>query len=265
MRFFPQLASGAVAQYPLERAWRYRTVRQEMRDGTVRRYDDGGPGELEWAIGLESLTPPEMGALQALFEQCRGRFGEFVMLDPAGNLVSWSEDLSKPVWVKDPLLTVTAGVADPGGTTRATRLINAGLGPQGVTQSLTVPGWYRYCWSGWFRSEGGGAGRLLLNAGGSQGEALVGAGSQWQRFHWTGQLASGAEEVSARFELEAGAAVEVFGLQLEAQGARSDYAMTGAQSGVYPHARFAEDELVETAESAGLSRSRIRVVSKVEG
>lgn len=187
------------------------------------------------------------------------------MVDPAANLLAWSEDFSKAVWVKDPLLGLSAGEADPLGTARATRLINTGQSPQGIAQTVTAPGWYRYAWSGWFRSAGSGSGRLRVRAGAAAGETAVAAGAAWSRFYWSGQLAAGAEQVEARFELDAGAAVTVFGLQLEAQPSPSGYNRTGAQGGVYPHARFAADELWEVAEGAGRSGSRIRVVSKLEG
>ncbi len=49
-------------------------------------------------------------------------------------------------------------------------------------------------------------------------------------------------------QLGAGASVDLFGMQVEAQLAASDYKMTGAAGGVYSKARFASDQITVTAQ-----------------
>ena len=67
----------------------------------------------EWRLRYEELTDGEMDTLRSFFEGVEGRLGTFTFLDPAGNLLAWSEQLDAEVWEKDPLVTVTGR---PGGS-----------------------------------------------------------------------------------------------------------------------------------------------------
>ena len=62
-------------------------------------------------------------------------------------------------------------------------------------------------------------------------------------------------------ELDAGASVDLFGMQVEAQRGVSDYKKTGASGGVYADARFAEDELTVTARGTDVFDAVIRIVA----
>jgi hypothetical protein len=61
--------------------------------------------------------------------------------------------------------------------------------------------------------------------------------------------------------LEAGALVDLFGMQVEAQPGVSDYKKTGGSGGVYTEARFAEDELTLTAKGTDIFDAVIRLVA----
>jgi len=62
-------------------------------------------------------------------------------------------------------------------------------------------------------------------------------------------------------QLEAGASVDLFGMQAEAQLAPSDYRVTGANGGLYARARFGEDRLTVTAQGADVYDATIRIVN----
>jgi len=65
----------------------------------------------------------------------------------------------------------------------------------------------------------------------------------------------------AELRLAAGASIEIFGLQAEAQPGPSDYKATNNRGGVYAKARFATDELTVTSQSTDVHDSVIRIVS----
>jgi hypothetical protein len=61
-------------------------------------------------------------------------------------------------------------------------------------------------------------------------------------------------------QLTAGASVDLFGMQVEAQLAASDYKMTTVRGGVYSKARFAEDQITVTAQGTDIFNAVIRVI-----
>ena len=125
MAFFPQLSTGVASQYPLRRRQVFRSAVNRMRDGRqIKAFDSGGSG-LEIELELNGLTDDEMTGLEEFFAEREGRRETFGFLDPAMNLLQWSEDFSKPVWTRGPLLSVTGGELDPWGTLRASRLQNS--------------------------------------------------------------------------------------------------------------------------------------------
>src|ERR671910_288909 len=101
MLYFPQLATGASAQFPLE--WRLirRTIVNRTADGTLLKLDDPNAAGIAWSLRYQGLTEAERAALEALFHDTEGRLQTFLFLDPRGNLLTWTEDLSKPVWHQD--------------------------------------------------------------------------------------------------------------------------------------------------------------------
>src|SRR6185437_311981 len=95
--------------------------------------------------------------------------------------------------------------------------------------------------------------------GGSAGRALALSGT-WQRISMPVNLGQSTVSVMFGAQLDAGASVDLFGMQVEAQLTASDYKMTGTQGGVYSSARFAADELTATAQSRDVYDAVIRMV-----
>src|SRR6266481_3426370 len=113
-----------VTQYPIARRASMRTVVNALTDGSTVRAGDSAARRMRWELRYSGLTAAEWQAIEQLFAATQGQVGSFTFLDPAENLLAWSEDFSKGVWRVDPLLQVTAGIADPRGGTGAVALTN---------------------------------------------------------------------------------------------------------------------------------------------
>jgi hypothetical protein len=261
MPHFPQLVTGAVSQYPVVRNRRARTVVNQSLDGHTVKLGDPEGGCLHWELRLSGLTDQEWAAIESLFHACEGGLGEFTFLDPADNLLSRSEDLTANEWQSDPLLQLTPEVADPLGTNRATGITNTSQTTQGISQSLDVPGDIHYCLS--LYARGSQQTQLTLKRfTASHSEVnTVEVTPAWKRFISSGNLGVSEAPVHFGLEIQAGASVDVFGMQVEAQLGASDYKRTEAGGGVYANARFLDDSLTVVTEGSDQHSSVIRLVS----
>lgn len=261
MRVFPQFVSGAAALYPLIKRHHARAVVNELGDGSAVVFDDLDAAQAEWEIRARGLTLDEASAIEALFDSTSGRAQTFIFLDPVGNLLARSEELDASVWANDPLLQFTNGIADPFGATRATRVVNQGQAVQAVTQALAAPGTFQYCLSVWARGLAGSGVTLSLSTAGANVTRAFALTGQWVRLTFAGKLGPNTEQMIFGARLDAGASVDLFGMQVEAQPAASDYKRTGATGGVRARARFAEDSIRVTAQGTDVYDAAIRIVS----
>lgn len=264
MLVFPQFVTGASALYPLVKRQVRRTVVNRLDGGNTDVYADAGAGEiLVWDLQARGMTRAESDAVETLFQTSSGARGTFTFLDPAGNLLTQSETLTDAVWIKDALMTLTAGVADPLGTLRATNVSNGALASGHLSQTLNAPGNFHYCFSGWIRSSSGSSVMLSFTSGATTIAKTFTPGTQWQRVFVSGNPAQApATTVIVEVGLAAGGSADVFGFQMEAQLGLSDYKRTSAQGGVYPKARFAADQLTVTAMATDVYDAAIRIVSQ---
>ena len=238
MLAYPQLESGALSQYPVLKTRRARTVINRAPDGSTIRLADPAGEITEWVLTYEDLSDSEATALRAFFDAAEGTLQGFTFLDPAGNLLAWSGELDDEAWQRGPLLNATGGIADPTGGTAAWRFQNQGGGEQGTSQTIAGPGDYQYCLSAYVRSAAPANVTLSI-----AGHAVVkAAGSEWTRVSITGSGEAAATSVHFALTLPAGASIEVFGLQAEAQCAASSY-MASTRGGVYENAHLGEDVL----------------------
>lgn len=82
MATFPQLKTGAVAQYPATKSLQFQNQTVRFLDGSEQRYRDA-PGPLhQWVIQLNELDESEMAAFEQFFEANQGRLGSFAFTDP---------------------------------------------------------------------------------------------------------------------------------------------------------------------------------------
>lgn len=259
MLYFPQLASGAVSQFPIRKRWQSRTVVNRLPDGRAVKLADPDASSVEWRLELEGLDDAEWSRIESLFAEAEGRLKSFTFLDPTDNLLTWSEDLAQAAWVKGAGLELTPDLTDPAGTSRATRITNGASAALAIQQTLSVPGSLEYCLSVYARSEQPGEVWLFR----STAKKRFPTGPAWRRIIHPTKLEETGETVSFGLELGAGCSVEVFGFQVEGQPGASKYKKTTSRSGVYAEAFFADDVLSVTTTGPGQHGGVVRIRARV--
>ena len=261
MNFFPQLASGAITQYPSGSTLLRRTVVNEAADGRQIRWPDLMGTEIRWECALTEMSDDEWSAVRNLFQVVEGRLETFIFFSPYENLLAWSEDFTRSIWVKEALLTLSGGVDDPFGGTSAFRATNTAAISRRMSQAVQVPTRYQTCFSVWIR---GGSVVLTRTAGSvTESRGFVATGS-WKRVGFEG-VHSGAEDATTfGIQIPAGGGCDIFGAQLDLQPAPADYVRSAGRSGVYVNARFDDDRLNSVALGPGRKQIKIRVTARVE-
>ncbi len=262
MVVFPQLSSGAPTQYPALRRRRTRAITNQLLDGTVVGFADSGVEVNSWDLTLRDLCDSECDAIRILFEAVEGRKGTFTFVDPTANLLAHSEELSDPAWTKSPMVSVTPGVDDPLGGAQAVRLINGSQTSQGIEQALECPASFGYSFSLYARSAADAMISMSRSSSGATFSRMFTLGSAWTRCILAGSL--NATDTAIRFGVTfpAGVAVDVFGLQVEAQPWASSYKRTRARSGVYCSARFDHDILRVVSDGPDQHRLNLRIIAR---
>ncbi|MEO8596697.1 MAG: hypothetical protein ABI759_25485 [Candidatus Solibacter sp.] len=255
MLVYPQLESGALAQYPVLKTRRTRTVVNRTADGSTLRLADPAVETTEWLLRYSDLSDAEAASLQEFFEAAEGSLRTFTFVDPAGNLLAWSERFESDAWQKDPLLTIDAGIADPRGDSGGWRLANRAGGVQEIAQTIAAPGYYQYCFSAYVRSAA--PTMVTLSIAGQAAECA--ASSRWTRVSITSSGAAGAASVRFGIALGAGDTVEVFGPQVEAQSAASAY-MVSTRGGVYEGAYLGEDTLTISRTNVNRNSCTVKII-----
>jgi hypothetical protein len=248
MLCFPQLSTGSIGQYPIQKRRLSRAVVNEASDGSRVKLADPGAGAIEWTLTFESLSDEERSALKNLHSVTEGRLGSFTFLDPTDNLLCWSEKLDDSVWERNALLTVTPNVTDPAGGTHANRLTNTGGAPLAIEQTVNGPGWFRYAFGLQARSDQEQQISLIRSTATQTHRASFRIGPEWTRIVLSGNFTGVEESVDFGIELSPGHAVELYGVQAEAQAGASGYKKTFSSCGVYSEARFMDDDISLTAD-----------------
>src|SRR5271157_3218657 len=155
MLAYPQLATGALSQFPVQKRRSLRTVVNTSLDGRAIKLADPGAETTEWQLAYAGLTDDEVAALQQFFTASEGTLNSFTFLDPTANLFAWSDHLDNAAWAAGPFLSVAGGIADPTGGMNAWRLTDSGAGAQNISQTLSAPAGYLYCFSLFARSHAG--------------------------------------------------------------------------------------------------------------
>jgi len=79
---FPTLKTGAVAQYPSDRARQFSTQVLRFLDGSEQRFPGYGAPLRRWLIRLDLLDESELVNLEQFFDGQDGRAGVFSFTDP---------------------------------------------------------------------------------------------------------------------------------------------------------------------------------------
>src|SRR6266404_3762243 len=259
MLYFPQLSTGAVGQYPIQKRRLSRTVVNESWGGTRLKLADPDASAVEWILDFQTLTDGERDALEQLFGGVEGRLGDFTFLDPTDNLLCWSEKLDEAVWERNLLLTVTTGVADPHGDTNANRISNTGAGPLAIQQMVNGPGWYEYAFSLQARSDQAQQLTLIRSTATASQSSVYEIGPDWMPILLSGKFAGTDPSVTFGIQLQPGGSADLFAIQVEAQIGASGYKKTLSNCGVYPNARFLDDDLTIQADGPSQHSCQIRI------
>jgi len=255
MLVYPQLTTGALSQFPIEKRWRQRTVVNTAADGSVIKLADPNGELTEWQLQYAGLSDGELAALQQFFAEAEGTLNGFTFLDPASNLFAWSNHLENVAWSLGSFLAKTGGAADPAGGTNAWQLTNSGTGAQSITQTLAAPGGYLFCLSAWVQAAAATTVTMLIGANRSTKPVQTG----WNRIAFAGSGDASAQSIVLGLELPAGAAINVYGLQAEAQAAPSKYKASTA-AGVYAGARLRDDALTFTTEDVNNHSATVNII-----
>ncbi|MGA2195032.1 MAG: hypothetical protein ABSH40_07150 [Bryobacteraceae bacterium] len=255
MLVYPQLTTGALGQFPIEKRWRQRTVVNTAADGSVIKLADSSGALTEWQLQYAGLSDGELAALRQFFAAAEGTLNGFTFLDPAGNLFAWSDHLENVVWDLGSFLAKTGGVADPAGGTNGWLLTNSGTGAQSITQTLAAPGGYLFCLSAWVQAAAAATVTMLMGANRSLRPVQAG----WNRIAFTENGDATATSIVLGLELPAGAAIQVYGLQAEAQAAPSKY-KASTTGGVYAGARLRDDALTFTTEDVNHHSATVNIL-----
>jgi hypothetical protein len=255
MLIYPQLRSGALSQFPLEKTRRSRTVTNVAADGSTIKLADPAAIETSWALTYADLSDEEAAALLEFFESAEGTLNGFTFLDPVGNLLARSDELDDAAWQRDPMLSLASGISDPAGAALAWRLSNIGAAEQSLSQTLAATGQDQYCLSAYVRADApAGVGMKIGNQAVQRK-----VGTRWTRIALS--CTGSPDDTSLRFAIEvpAGGTVEVYGLQVEPQAAPSVY-KSSAQGGVFEGAHLADDVLAISTTDANRHSCTVKVI-----
>ena len=257
MTAFPQLTSGAVAQFPWRKFIRYRTVRNQPKTGAEIELNDVAFEERRWELPLSELSDAEWQALEDLHATSQGSRAGFTFLEPGANLLSWSEDFAQVVWEQSGGLALTSGQGDPFGGSRAWDLTSGSA--ISLQQRLAAPGNYRLVGSTSLKTTASGV-ELRLSDGVTTSAASVVGDDAWHVIEvgWLG--GSTQEEIIFEVVGPAGASIAIYGMQLEAQVSRSPYKRTGPRGGIFANARFADDHLEQSLTGPNSHSTTVQIV-----
>ena len=261
MRFYPQLQTGNVAQFPLKKLLRLRTVENQLMDGSRIVQRGLQPLVSEWELRYNGMSDGERIAIEEFHSQAEGRLHPFTFLDPMSNLLAWSEDLSKTVWIRGTGLGVIGGVASPGGSLRAAQLTNTTVIAQDIKQTVSASGSFTYCLSVRARATQPATFVLFIADGPSRIAKEVVADTQWQTYWVSGSFQSTAETLEFGIETHAGQSIEIFGMQVAPQPGPGDYVRTGSAGGVHDGVRFLDDRLSFTTSGPDDTAMTIRLIT----
>ncbi len=265
MLYYPQLSTGAVAQFPVRRETSMRTVANQLSSGFTIRMADTGAQKAGWQLRYSDLTSSERASIESLFEAAEGQLNTFTFLDPTDNLLMWSEDWTQMVWTADPLLQVSGGVQDPLGGSAAMQLTNTGQTTQQIIQSTGAASSFTYCFSLYVRSGVPATIQLVVTVTGQTLLRAVTTGSAWTRVTTSGSLSVQGDGIGFGVQLPAGVQVDAFGAQVEAQPGAGLYKKTLDRGGVYASTRFSSDILAFTATAPNQNSCQIDLISSLGG
>ncbi len=257
MTYFPQLSTGNISQYPIQKRQQVRVIINKLADGSTTKQLDVSPMISSWELQYESLSDEERTRIEEFFIACQGRLKTFTLLDPTLNLIKHSEDFGNTVWTMDPGLNVASGIESPNGTATGARFTTSAALSRRIRQVIEAPGTFNYCFSFYAKAEVTASINVHRQAGSFTKIDDVRLNSIWTRYWYSGSLQQAVPTISVGIEIPIGGQVDLYGMQVIAQPGPGVYQKSNALNGVYEKVRFAEDRLVFT--SNGLNDNSIKI------
>lgn len=244
MPYFPQFG-GMTTQKGYAAGLEFRTLEQITPGGKRFSRAELAAPLFQASLVYSSISDATKTALEAFFADREGQLREFTFLDPDGNLLSYSEDLTQAYWVKTNA-AITPGAADPFGGTHAST-VTGSAGGAAISAPFCPDGGvsgFVFCVSAWVKTATASVIRLGFDDGGAQ-LVDIPTGPAWRRVTATRVLASAGVPQAI---LEVGnQAVTVFGVQVSPLPGPGIYAKTPGGEGLRNKCRFATDDLALTA------------------
>jgi hypothetical protein len=257
MKIFPELSSGAAAQFPWRRTIGYRAVRNSFAAGEEIDYGDVLFETRRWDLPLTDLEDAEWHAIRNLFEETGGRQLPFTFVEPGANLLAWSESLDEDAWVKSAGVTVNEGQPDPTGGSAATNL-SAG-GSWTVSQTIAAPASRAFVASAWLKCNATNSALVLTDGAGQTEQLPIDGDNEWRLYELPWRQASAAEQIILEISGSGGVTICAYGLQVEPQLGRSSYKRTKEQSGVFANAYFGQDSLEQSLTAPNQNSGTVRI------
>lgn len=262
--YFPQLA-GVLAQYPYTSSASYATIRDDMDMGRRYAFSQIGAGLsrfpteplYRWPNNYSQLTDAQAVTLETFFDSMAGRFGEFAYLDPGGNLVQYSEDLSHSSWGKFNLSLTASGITDPYGGTRATQVTSSGA--NGILSTIVLETLVNgtlgmsFCGSVWLRAASSGQSIWIafeyVGLGTFHASTIALPAGVWKRVNTPISVVPSNSPTGIKLYIGgnnlwgSGKVIDVFGPQVVPMPGPGEYAKTPGNYGYHAKCRFDTDEL----------------------
>jgi hypothetical protein len=240
---FPQLSTGAITQYPIQKTRSLHAVVNTLEDGSSISYLDPTSGNIRWDMRLSAISLAEMQAIQALFNTSYGPWSGFVFLDPTDNLLTASANLLNSSWEAPTGLAVVAGASDPFGGTAAFTLTNGSQTAAALMQALSSPATYVYTFSVYLCASTVASVVLVSQSPSERVSQTFQIGPAWTRVTASLPLTAVSNTWSLGIQLQPGQQVRVFGPQVDAQPSASSYRQTTGAGGIYADTHWALDAL----------------------
>ncbi len=249
MSYFPQIG-GITTALPYETASSFETIENNLPSGQHRARARRTAPLGRWVVRHNNLTAADLATLHAFFLARHGRLETFIFLDPAGNLVTQSEDFSHADWIKTSVSQTASGVTDPFGGTLAKTVTSSAV--NGFMRSVILPAGgasgFVLNFSVWAKVASGTQTLLLLFVNSDTNGALFVSNltvtTVWRRLEFQATLAS-AVNIGVRLggasTWGTGVAIDLFGAQVNSMPGAGAYAKTPGDLALHNNCRFDTD------------------------
>lgn len=250
--YFPQLnASGLITSLPYNVVKSYLTTEDRVQIGKKYGFKWRSNPISRFNLSLTNIKQSELDIIRDHFYSMEGRKGEFIFLDPGGNLVNYSDDFSNASWTKANV-TVGGPNFDPKGGTLAltcTSTNNNGLLyttvlPAGNASGLVL------CGSVWARAAA--SGQKLSIGFIDSGFNVIGSTTWdlpydvWTRISHTMMLATNSyiRLLIGGFGTWDSSAIHLFSAQCSPMIAPGPRMLTPGMDGLFAKCRYDSDDLL---------------------